>query len=1163
MSTDSSSISISLNKIGVGKDGETALGNAETGVAVFGGSTFTTVDSNVISSNGGYGVSVSNAGTADTVIESNNIGTDAKGTRALGNALTAVSVFDGATDTTIGSLTGQGNLISGGLSDGIDLYGQGADNNYVAGNKIGTDSSGDSRLGNLGVGVAIGGGSSQDTLADNVVSGNGGDGVDIFGGGTSGNLLTGNFVGVTADGMAPLGNSDEGIAIFDGATSNTIGGMVFGEGNLISGNAADGVMISGTGTSFNSVDGNLIGTNSSGENAIGNQYDGVEIVLGASDNTIGDPTVAENVISGNDEVGVSISGAGTSDNLIGLNLIGTDITGKLALGNREGGVTIYGGATDNSIGTQSDGGNFISGNGFDGTQGEFAGLGISGIGTSGNVVQNDVIGLDGKGDASLGNAGSGVVIFGGATNNIVGAIGPDARLVISGNGGDGVLIRDPGTSDNLVEGSRIGTDVSGTRDLGNQWDGVEITDGATDNLIGPPIPDAENVISGNDLSGVAISGVGTSGNGVIRNFIGTDFNGALPLGNYQYGVAIYAGAARNVIGSTDEDSGNFISGNGFDGTHGQTGTFAGVLIDGIGTSDNLVQHDIIGLASGGTHTLANAADGVMISGGASGNVIGGTATNTLNLISGNLGDGVDITGSGTTDDRVEGNYIGPAISGVSALGNALEGVSISEGSTANTIGGTAAGAGNVISGNAGDGVVLSGAGTSDNLVAGNDVGVTPDGGAELANTYQGVAIFDGASGNTIGGTTSDARNTISGNGKASTSQYSYANLAIYDSGTSNNLVEGNYIGSDSDNFAGLNAPDTFGAFIGYGATYNTIGGTSSGSRNIISGNTSDGVVLYSSGTSYNRVAGNYIGVDSNDENPLPNRLDGILVHEGASNNTIGGTVAGAGNIIAFNDGTGVTVGMSTSDDSTGNAILKNAIYSNTGLGINLGGESSPAGTPVGTPASGPNNLQNAPVLTNALNSGSSTEVSGTFSSTPNTTFRIEFFSNPAGTSQGETYLGFVYVTTGTNGSASISFSPTSLVAPNLNVTATATDPNGNTSEFSAAVTVQANVTDDLSVKSGGFIFNRAARRFSQTLTITNISGAAITGPIELVLLNLKNATLVNETGVTQGNPYITVVSSGSLGVGQSLTITLIFADPTLATITYTPEFLAGPIPPGE
>ena len=110
------------------------------------------------------------------------------------------------------------------------------------------------------------------------------------------------------------------------------------------------------------------------------------------------------------------------------------------------------------------------------------------------------------------------------------------------------------------------------------------------------------------------------------------------------------------------------------------------------------------------------------------------------------------------------------------------------------------------------------------------------------------------------------------------------------------------------------------------------------------------------------------------------------------------------------------------------------------------------------------------------------------------------------------------------------------------------------------LTVQSNVTNDLSLKLGGFVYNRTTRQFSQTLTITNISDAAITGPIELVLLNLENATLANQTGVTQGSPYITVLSSGSLGVGQNLTITLVFTDPTLATITYIPEFLVGPLP---
>ncbi len=126
-------------------------------------------------------------------------------------------------------------------------------------------------------------------------------------------------------------------------------------------------------------------------------------------------------------------------------------------------------------------------------------------------------------------------------------------------------------------------------------------------------------------------------------------------------------------------------------------------------------------------------------------------------------------------------------------------------------------------------------------------------------------------------------------------------------------------------------------------------------------------------------------------------------------------------------------------------------------------------------------------------------------------------------------------------------------------------PNGFGTVFELFQPATGNVTSDLAVKLGGFVYNRATRQFSQSITITNTGAEPIAGPIELLLLNLKNATLANQTGVTQtqGDPYITVLSGGLLGVGQSLTITLFFIDPTLAPITETPEFLAGPIPPAD
>ena len=114
--------------------------------------------------------------------------------------------------------------------------------------------------------------------------------------------------------------------------------------------------------------------------------------------------------------------------------------------------------------------------------------------------------------------------------------------------------------------------------------------------------------------------------------------------------------------------------------------------------------------------------------------------------------------------------------------------------------------------------------------------------------------------------------------------------------------------------------------------------------------------------------------------------------------------------------------------------------------------------------------------------------------------------------------------------------------------------------FDLTNTPPVNINAELKITFGGFVFNRKTGRFTQTLKITNISGAVINGPINLLLVNLKNATLVNQSGTYEGSSYLTLLSSGSLGIGASLSTTLTFADPSLAAITYMPEFLMGPLP---
>ena len=172
-------------------------------------------------------------------------------------------------------------------------------------------------------------------------------------------------------------------------------------------------------------------------------------------------------------------------------------------------------------------------------------------------------------------------------------------------------------------------------------------------------------------------------------------------------------------------------------------------------------------------------------------------------------------------------------------------------------------------------------------------------------------------------------------------------------------------------------------------------------------------------------------------------MNGVLINF-FNDNAIGGSASGAGNTIAFNGGAGVLVLGTTSP------VSSNAVFANAGIGIDLDGDGVTPNDPCDGD-SGANNRQNAPVITSSSSSGGTTTIVGTLNSTPNMTFTIEFFSNaacdPSGFGEGETFIGSATVTT--DGSCSASFTITLPIAiPSGSfITATATDPNGNTSEF--------------------------------------------------------------------------------------------------------------------
>ena len=385
---------------------------------------------------------------------------------------------------------------------------------------------------------------------------------------------------------------------------------------------------------------------------------------------------------------------------------------------------------------------------------------------------------------------------------------------------------------------------------------------------------------------------------------------------------------------------------------------------------------------------------------------------------------------------IEGNYIGTNIAGSAAAGSSnANGIFIGgvPGSSNNIIGGTTPAARNVISGYQNGILVAIGTG---NRIIGNYIGTNAAGNAIVANGY-GIYII--ADNNIVGGTTAAQRNIISGSTEAG-----------IELGSSGNLVQGNYIGTD---VAGNNPLGNRTAIDIVGSN-NTIGGTTAGARNVISGSTNNiysGAVNITSGTG-NTVQGNYIGTGADGISPLGNNPSGVLIGFSSYGNRIGGTGAGEGNVIAFNGGAGVYV---ANPQAINNPILSNAIFSNSGLGIDLDANGVQAGITPNDPGdadTGPNNYQNFPVLASASLSGNNTSISGTLNSTANTTFRIEFFASsaadPSGNGEGQRFIGFRNVTVDGSGNANFSFTNLPAVPSGSFITATATDPNGNTSEFS-------------------------------------------------------------------------------------------------------------------
>lgn len=694
--------------------------------------------------------------------------------------------------------------------------------------------------------------------------------------------------------------------------------------------------------------------------------------------------------------------------------------------------------------------------------------------------------------------------------NISGGGSSVTGFTIYGFRGDGINLN--GSGGNLIYGNFIGR-VSSVSNVGS---GIHIA-GSPNNVVGGTVTGQRNVLSGNGTDGIRIDS-GATGNQVIGNYLGLAAD-STPLGNSFDGITILS-SDNNVVGGTLGGTANVISGN----------LGGGITITG---NANLVQGNLIGTDPSGTSLATGQPDGLSITAGTS-NTIGGTTPAAKNLISGAAYPVV--LRLGAAENLIQGNFVGTNLAGTQALANSFFGVECFDTTSSNVIGGAVAGAGNLISGNGGAGVEIARSGAVGNIVQGNLIGTDISGQTAIPNA-SGISVTFGASNTVIGGSTPGERNIVSGNN----------GVGIVNDNAQNTLIQGNFVGTDISGtqplgnlLRGIAVGNSTGVFIG---------GASPGDGNLVSANKSDGISVLGNTT----VLGNLVGTDITGTQPLGNLLNGIAVFQ--SNNTLGLFVMGPGNIVAYNGMAGIAVGF-----GVGNSIAQSSIFSNGGLGIDL---NSDGVTPndLGDGDIGPNNFQNYPNLTSATTNFRNVRLRGTFNSKPFAEYYIEIFQNdtcdPSGHGEGATFIDTRFLDLDASGNATIDYTLLVVVPPGKYLTATATDPYGNTSEFSECVPVIASCTLYLLPSSlpGGQIGTPYNQAVAGGGGVAPYSYAVTAGALP------DGLSLNSITGTISGTPLVSGDYNFTVTVTDAFTCTG-SRDYSIAICSFCDDFEDGLINPG-
>ena len=1007
------------------------------------------------------------------LVTGNFLGTDTTGENSLGNSLGVL--IDNVAGNTIGGLTPAALNVVSGNNEGIQINGSNATSNLIAGNYIGTDAIGTNRLPN-GMGLEFVNNSWGNTVggvqagAGNLVSGNNGDAIKIDGGSYA-NVIQGNLVGTDVTDSTALVNFGKGVDI--NGDDNTIGGTTPGSGNVLSGNSSNGIVLVFSSASGNLMEGNSIGTNLAGTIPIPNQSDGIQLFFSASDNTIGGTASgAGNIIADNQGEGVTV-GLSPGDQCVGDAILSNSIFGNSQIGIDLGGD----GVTLNTPGSPHTGPNNLQSFPVLNEAVAFTGTSTVIVGSL-NSSPSETFTLQffsnptadpsgyGQGQTLLGTTTVSTNTSGNASFQVSFPVVVPASYAISATATDSTGDTSEFAQDVLV--------VAGTPPIVAVDDSYYANENTTLTVAAPGVQANDISADGGAFTSVLVS---SPSNGSVTlnsdgsfsytpnaNFSGIDSFTYEDVENGQDSniatVTLLVNPLTLYVTNTLDDGSpgslpwaiNIANSDPsslpvtFDFNIPGTGPFViqpttplpaithSVIINGYsqpGASPNtLAQGDnaVILIDLNGSNVSGN--DGLDIEGGNS--IVEGLAI-------GSFSNAIHLESAG--NDLVTGNFLGTDTTGENSVGNSL-GVLI-DNVAGNTIGGLTPAALNVVSGN-NEGIQINGSNATSNLIAGNYIGTDAIGTNRLPNGM-GLEFVNNSWGNTVGGVQAGAGNLVSGNN---------GDAIKIDGGSYGNVIQGNLVGTDvTDSTALVN----FGKGVDINGDDNTIGGTTPGSGNVLSGNSSNGIVLVFSSASGNLMEGNSIGTNLAGTIPIPNQSDGIQLFFSASDNTIGGTASGAGNIIADNQGEGVTVGLSPGDQCVGDAILSNSIFGNSQIGIDLGGDGVTLNTP-GSPHTGPNNLQSFPVLNEAVAfTGTSTVIVGSLNSSPSETFTLQFFSNPtadpSGYGQGQTLLGTTTVSTNTSGNASFQVSFPVVVPAGYAISATATDSTGDTSEFAQDVTV--------------------------------------------------------------------------------------------------------------